>query len=191
MVATAPLEASAQPSPSPVNAPSSTSPNALAVDPQADFSLIISYHNDERIRRDATGALELDIARISELPDVKPVLAQNTRAVLALKDAGRCGLHPLNRVKATVRVSVDLTQLLPQLVCPRRVEVLDLTVDGRAVQGALRDHLVLFIQDGVYATKWLPASSKGSWSEHSEQAFEVEVLQAIDTAMSPPTSRGP
>lgn len=188
---TAPL-ADAAPTAAPEPATPEDAPSSgLVQDPTADFSLILSYHNDDRIRRDASGTLELDISAISVLSDVKPVLAQNNPSVVPLRDAGRYGLRAMDRVKAKVRVHVDLDQALPQLVAPRKVEVVDLTVEGRALQAAECEALTSFIRQGVAATQWFPASSKGVWSEHSEQTFDVEVIQASDTAMSPPTSRAP
>lgn len=181
------------PAASPSSAPSSATlpAPALALDPQADFALVLGYHNDDRIRRDARGALELDVAAISTLSDVKPVLALNAPAVLPLSDASRCGLHPMDRARATVRVDVVLDVPLPQLVAPRNIEVAALDVDGRTLLAEQRDALSSFIRQGVEGTRWFPGSNLGVWSERSEQVFEVEVLQASDTAMSPPTSRAP
>lgn len=175
----------------PDDAPSAAATPGLVQDPTADFSLILSYHNDDRIRRDASGTLELDISAISELSDVKPVLAKNNPTALPLREADRYGLRAMDRVRAKVRVDVDLDQALPQLVAPRKIEVVELTVEGRVLQAAEREQLASFIRQGVAATQWFPASSKGVWSEHSEQTFDVEVIQASDTAMSPPTSRAP
>lgn len=187
----------ADPVPSPQASPSpspSPSPSALVQDPRADFSLQLYYHNDERIKAGDDGTLQIDFARLSTLSDVKPVLSFAPKSALPLKDAGRFGLRPMARARATVKVSVDIQQKLPQLVPPSRILVDEVTVDGIVVRGAVRDQLVLFIKDGISNTKWFPASSNGVWAEHSEQSFEVEIIQVSDnsnTAMSPPTSRAP
>jgi outer membrane biosynthesis protein TonB len=184
------------PSPTPLASPSpSPSPAgpALVLNPNADFSLQIRYRNDGRLKRKNDGSVEADLGLLSQLADVKPVLAQTARVVLPLREAGKYGLKPGNQIQATVRITVETHKgAIAPLVPPSHIEVDDISVDGKRIEGTTREQLQLFIQDGVSATRWLPASSRGVWLEHCEQTFPVEVIQVSDdTAMSPPTSRAP
>lgn len=191
VVAAAPIQI---PSPSPVVTPPPASHRSrLIQNPSADFTLLLDYHNDDRIKRDARGSLQIDGNYLSTLSNVKPVLAQVPKQVLPLREAGRYGLHVMAQVKAIVKVSIDVQNgALSPLVAPTHVEVDDITIDGAAVSGSVRDQMLLFIQDGIAATMWLPASNKGLMIDRSEQTFGVEVVQVSEeTAMSPPSSRAP
>jgi hypothetical protein len=173
--------AAAGPPASPAAASPSASPTATAaavgLDPHADFTLLLSYHNDDRIHRDARGELEVDLGAISSLADVKPVLADVPHRTIPLQSAQQFGLAALDRVQATVKVSLDLPNGLPSLIRPSSVLVEGLAVAGKKLSDAQQQALVSFIQQQVASTQWLPASNKGSWQSHSEQSFEVQMAQ--------------
>lgn len=177
----APAPSPEAPLPSPSPAPAEAN---VVVDPTADFAVVLGYHNDDRIRRDEKGFLVLDVGQISDLPDVKPVLAQVPRGVIRLGEAARYGLKALDRVEGEVSLAVEAPSGLGALVMPTKVTILDLTVQGRAPDVATRDRLLNFVQEQVVSTQWFPASNRGMLLARSEQSFRFQVLQVRDASVA-------
>lgn len=151
---------------------------SVAQDARADFTLIVGYQNDTRIPRDRQGFLVLDLEKLCNLAQVKPILTEVPHGVIPLKQASVFGLRPLSRAQARVRVAVELPGL-PMPVQPQDVVISEVTVDGARVDGDTLEKLSGFIRAQVTASRWLPASDKGAWKSRSEEDFTVEVVQAV------------
>ncbi|MBM3462375.1 MAG: hypothetical protein FJX76_09760 [Armatimonadetes bacterium] len=178
-----PPVASTPPPASPTPVASTPAAAEAEIDPAAAFSVVIGYHNDDRIRRDAKGYLVINLKEMSRMKDLRPVLTQVPRGNIPLAAAGQYGLKALDRVKATVKVSIAPTSDPMPVVRPADVLVLDVEVVGRPLDPATRDRLMAFVQEQLSATQWLPAQDRGRLGP-SEETFAVEVAQIRDAAMA-------
>ena len=175
--------------PSPTTAGTARSTGqSVAQDARADFTLIVGYQNDTRIPRDRQGFLVLDLEKLCNLAQVKPILTEVPHGVIPLKQASAFGLRPLSRAQARVRVAVELPGL-PMPVQPQDVVITEVTVDGARVDGDTLEKLTGFIRAQVTASRWLPASDKGAWKSRSEEDFTVEVVQAAASSVAEGDSR--
>ena len=146
----------------------------FTVDPRADFSLVLAYHNEP-------------VEVISRMENRHPVLVEVPRTLVVLSQAAAYGLKAGSSIKASVKVQLTAADLAHPTVAPADVSVLEATIDGAEPPPQVRDRVYAFLTDQLRATRWMPAPERPGASlpadaspapRRGEEIFEVWLVQA-------------